>query len=263
MIFRDRAAPDTVQITQTRYGRLASIRTDRYIGRALATYGEYSESEVALWRQLLHPDAIVADVGANIGAHTVALAQLVPHGAVLAIEPLLFTYHILCANVALNGLTNVRPLHAAAGAETGTLTVPALDYTMDDNFGGYPLGGEMPAGNGVPLVCLDDLLERVDFVKVDVEGMEPQVLEGTSRLIVACHPILYVENNPGPHQDDLILVMKRLGYDLWWHYAPQYNPLNYFTAPAADPEILRTVSCNMLGLPSGPAHHIEGLVPIP
>ena len=88
MIQHDRCDPSLVEIAQCRYGRMMHLRNDRYMGRALQQYGEYSEAEVDLWRQLVQPDWILADLGANIGAHTVAMASLVPRGFVLAVEPL-------------------------------------------------------------------------------------------------------------------------------------------------------------------------------
>ena len=197
-------------IDGTRYGRMMVLSNDRYMGAAFSEFGEYSESEVALWRQLLEPDAICADIGANIGAHTVALASLVPAGMVVAFEPLPYLHSILHGNIALNGLTNVRAFPHAVGATAGRITVPALDYTQRDNYGGVSLV-EQGVGNPVMMVRLDDVMAVCDFMKVDVEGMEQSVLEGAQRLIAACRPILYLENNPGPGQQVLIPVKKGLG----------------------------------------------------
>jgi len=249
----DRADPALVAVTPCRYGRMMYLTNDRYIGSALARYGEYSESEVAMWRALLEPTSIVADIGANLGAHTVALATLVPQGLVIAFEPLRYLYHLMAGNVALNGLTNVLTYHACAGAAPGHLLVPALDLTHvgpDANYGGMHMQGHT-TGNPVPVLRLDDVCPRIDFIKADVEGMERHVLEGAQRLLRECHPILYLENNPGPAQRDLIDYVHSLGYDCWWHLAPHYNPDNYHHAPAESEEITRVASYNMICLPQG------------
>jgi FkbM family methyltransferase len=259
---RDNADASLIQIVPSRYGRMMVLSNDRYMGKAFLAWGEYSESEVDLWRQLLPPDAIVADIGANIGAHTIALASLVPNGAVIAFEPLPFLYAMMVGNIALNALTHVIPKHAAVGAETGRLTVPAIDYTRDDNYGGLCLM-DHAQGNSVPLVRLDDVMPICHFLKIDVEGMERYVLHGAERILRECRPALYVENNPGPQQQALIDQIHGYGYDLWWHYAPHFNADNFAGNPEVDAHMREVVSYNMLGLPSEGQHEIGGLLPIP
>ena len=259
-MYLDKADAATVQVTEGRYGRMLSIACDQYMGHALRHYGEYSESEVHLWRQLLAdtPNAIVVDAGANIGAHTVALSRMVPKGAVFAFEPLRYTYYVLCGNLALNGCANVFPHLSALGAERGEITVPGIDYTQGGNYGGIALG-TIERGNPVPVVALDDILPALHFLKADVEGMELDVLKGAARLIRECQPVLYLENNPGDQRQPLIDYVHSIGYDCWWHYAPHYNPDNHHQRLPHAEEYARIVSHNMLCLPSGPDHQFEGL----
>lgn len=255
----DKANPDTVTLSDCRYGRTLHLKQDRYIGRALTEFGEYSESEVELWRNLLTSHSIVADVGANIGAHTMALASLVPNGAVFAFEPLPFLFKLLCGNLALNGITNAFPFNVAVGKVRGSITVPAIDYRDEENYGGVALGA-YEQGNKVSLVKLDDVLPKVDLIKADVEGMEQAVFEGASRLITECKPVLYFENNPdrslppgttSPAQAALIAYVQSLGYDLWWHFAPHYNPDNYAKNPVNSYEE-GLASFNVVGFASHP-----------
>lgn len=254
----DRADASLVAISDCRYGRMMYLAQDRYMGRALATYGEYSESEVDLWRQLIRPDWIVVDAGANIGAHTIALARMAGH--VIAFEPFRFMYHMLCGNVALNGLTNVTAFNYALGAAHRVITVPFLDYTIDGNYGGLSLGS-FEQGASVPVVPLDDTTRVVHCIKADVEGMEGDVLKGAERLIRECRPILYVENNPGPGMPELIDQIHGYGYELYWHYAPHFNPGNFKGGTVEhEPGV---VSFNMLGLPKGHRIKVNGLTRIP
>ena len=93
------------QTKDCRHGRFTYLLNDAYIGRSLDVYGEYSEGEIDLFRQLLRPGDVAIDVGANIGALTVAMARLVqPGGAIVAFEPQRAIYDILCNNLRLNGL---------------------------------------------------------------------------------------------------------------------------------------------------------------
>lgn len=266
----DKVDADCVTVTPARYGRMMVLKRDRYMGRAFLIHGEYSESEVELWRQLLPDNAIVADVGANIGSHTVALAALVPNGLVFAFEPIRFLYHMLAGNVALNGLGNVVTFHAAAGAERGQIMVPGFDFTREENYGGIALGG-FEQGNPVAQVTLDAVLPRCHFLKIDVEGMELDVLKGAQRLIRECRPGLYLECNPeegypndqGPTQLALIKHVQSLGYDVWWHHARHYNPDNFHGTPPQDEHESSVVSFNILCLPSEGQNEIDGLERIP
>lgn len=255
----DRAAASRIQISDCRYGRMMYLQNDRYMGRALQRYGEYSESEVDLWRQLVQPDWITVDCGANIGAHTVALARFA--GVVFAFEPFQYLYHILCGNLALNGLTNVQAFNYAAGAKRGRIMVPNLDFTQDDNYGGLELGSYQ-RGVSTGMVPLDEVVAEVHFIKADVEGMEGDVLRGAERLIRECRPVLYVENNPSPVMGNLIDQIHGYDYELYWHYAPHYNPENYLRGEC-EPDHGGIVSYNMLGLPVGHRVNVTGLVQIP
>jgi tRNA G46 methylase TrmB len=114
-----------------RYGTMLYNIHDAYIGRSLDLYGEFSEGEVDVFRQMVKPGQVVLDVGANIGAHTLFLARAVaPGGQVLAFEPQRLVYQTLCASLALNHITNVYCWHAAVGRSRGELRLPSLDYTQ-------------------------------------------------------------------------------------------------------------------------------------
>jgi hypothetical protein len=77
------------RLKECRYGSMLYNPNDTYVGRSLDLYGEYSEEEVSLFRDLLSEPGSVLDVGANIGVHTVAFAEIVGSaGEVHAFEPL-------------------------------------------------------------------------------------------------------------------------------------------------------------------------------
>ena len=121
---------------------MSHLVSDRYIGRAFDRYGEFSEGEIELFRQVVRPGWLAVDGGANIGAHTLPLSTLVgPKGAVVAAKPQRIIHQLLCANLALNAATNVRAMHTALGAEPGRVTIPSIDYDAEGNFGGLALGG--------------------------------------------------------------------------------------------------------------------------
>ena len=111
------------------------LLNDAYIGRSLDVYGEYSEGEIDLFRQLLRPGDVAIDVGANIGALTVAMARLVqPGGAIVAFEPQRAIFDILCDNLRLNGLANVTRIPPRARQRERRYPRPAARLRADGQF---------------------------------------------------------------------------------------------------------------------------------
>jgi FkbM family methyltransferase len=218
-----------------------------YIGRSLDLYGEFSEGEVELFRQMAKPGNVVVEVGANIGAHTVFFGRHVgSRGRVLAFEPQRVVFQTLCANVALNSLTNVECYQQAVGDLPGSVLVPQLDYTQENNYGGLELGN-FTQGDSVPVVTLDSLqLSRLNVLKIDVEGMEHSVLQGAQDTLARCRPILYVENDREDRSDQLIRLLDSLEYNLYWHTPPLFNPHNF--AGNATNVFGQIISKNMIGV---------------
>jgi FkbM family methyltransferase len=241
--------PGFNRLKRCRHGLMLYNRHDIYIGRSLDLYGEFSEAEAALLRYLLKPGDVVIEAGANIGAHTLPLARMVgPAGAVYAFEPQRIVFQTLCANMALNSVTNAHCRHAALGDAAGEATVPELDYSTENNFGGLGLEGHS-GGETVPVITVDSLgLKRCDLLKVDVEGMETAVLRSAGRMIEACAPVLYVENDRPNKSAELIGFIASLGYRMYWHKPPLYSTDNYFRNPTNVFGDL--VSANMLCLPA-------------
>ena len=223
-----------VRLKACRHGPMMFLTND-LIGRSLDTYGEFSEHELMLFGDVVQPGMTVVDIGANIGTHAVFFARRVgPTGAVYCFEPQRFIHQMLCGNVALNALRNVRALHAAAGAEPGSITVPPIDYSHTGafNFGGVELG-EWVDGEAVAVVPLDSLgLSRCDVIKVDVEGMELEALRGGVGTIRRHRPFLHVENNKRDKSPALLAWLLAQDYRLYWRITPYFNPANFYGAGA-------------------------------
>jgi FkbM family methyltransferase len=219
------------KVKRCRHGDMVYQPNDLYIGRSLDLYGEFSEAEVALFERIVRPGQTVLDVGANIGAHTVPLARLAGAGGrVLAFEPQRIPYYCLCANVVLNNLSRVACYQAAVGAAGGSVRVPELDFTRENNFGGVGLLRDYPGlpCSTVPVVRVDDLqLPACHFLKVDVEGMERQALEGAADTIRRHRPLLYVEDDRPEHSEALRAYLHGLGYAQYMHRPPLHNPHNF------------------------------------
>jgi hypothetical protein len=94
-------------------------------------------------------------------------------------------------------------------------------------------------------------------MKVDVEGMELSALKGAGQTIQKFRPILYVENDKPERSAALIEFLFSLGYTLFWHLPPLYEPANFYRNPIN--EFQQTVSINVLGIHSSVTTDISGL----
>ena len=90
-------------------------------------------------------------------------------------------------------------------------------------------------------------LPACQFMKIDVEGWEADVLRGAREMIERCRPIIYLENDRADQQPVLIGLLAELGYVQYWHVAPLFNPANF--NGAADDVTGGACSLNMLCMP--------------
>jgi FkbM family methyltransferase len=160
--------------------------------------GNYEVAETRYCESYLKPGMIALDVGANIGMYAIPMARLVGEkGRVHSFEPEDKNYDRLLVNLAINGLKNVTVVKSAVFSETKVLK---LNLFPDNISSWHSLGmPEMPdpwnpgkmvkpsrvvevPGVSLDDYCADNGIERVDFLKVDVEGAELEVLQGCKRM---------------------------------------------------------------------------------
>jgi FkbM family methyltransferase len=179
-------------------------RTDTH--RLLFIEGERFVLEAEILRELLSPGMCVVDVGANIGYYALLFSSVVgPAGKVTCLEPDPENLVELRHNLALNGLSNVSLLPIAAGSRDSVVSM-----RRGLNARVVAEGGNL----SVDVKRLDSLgLERVDLIKLDVEGYECDVLEGARKLLEKHRPSLFVEVHPNllPSRDKLRWIADFLG----------------------------------------------------
>ncbi|MEI7848571.1 MAG: FkbM family methyltransferase [Chloroflexota bacterium] len=251
-----------VSIKNCRHGLFMYNVNDLFVGHGMDIYGEWCDAELESLGQIIRSGDVVIDVGSNIGTHAVFFAQKVnPGGMVYAFEPQRVTFEYLCANLALNGLLNVVPVQAGVGDRHAEVNIPVLDPTVLQNFGCLNIEGHA-VGDLVKILPLDSLgLKRCNLIKIDVEGMESQVLRGAEQTIRNCKPFLFVENNSREGSPELVKQVMELDYKCWWHIAPYYNSDNYFKNPKNEWANI-VPEANMICVPNDSPLNVTGFEPL-
>lgn len=167
------------------------------------------------WDYLKIPEGgVFVDVGAHIGRYTIPIGKsLDGKGLVVAVEPEPGNYATLLENLKLNRLSNVLALNLAAWSENGE-----LDLHLAERMGQHSLKGQGNRCIKVPARPLGEVLaehgvDRVDLVKVDVEGAEVEVLEGMRNTIQQFKPKLLVEVF-WENAEDTSRLLEELGYQV-------------------------------------------------
>ncbi len=223
-------------LIKMRDGWMVYNKNDKYIGKSIREYGEWSQGEINLCKQILNPSDLVIEVGSNIGSHTLALAKTVHQGAVFAFEPQNVIFQNLCANMSINSITNCFCFDSAlSDKKNEEFYYPNFDYSIKNNFGAMRLSAQRSENfRRAKVDTLDNKfsnLQSLKLLKTDAEGMEANVLKGGFDLIMRTKPFLYVENDGGKYIDkskELIELIWSLDYRIFWHIIPLYDKNNFF-----------------------------------
>jgi FkbM family methyltransferase len=165
--------------------------------RKAYVFGTAEPEVVRAIQNEVRPWQVALDIGANIGYFALLLARQVgPEGKVIAFEPFPEVFGVLKENIALNGYPNVQCVGKAVADFTGPVT---LSQTGDEPLSTVQsiVSGVCGRGITVPATTLDDFFsgsaDRVDFVKIDVEGAEGLVLDGMQAVLRRHRPVMIVE----------------------------------------------------------------------
>jgi FkbM family methyltransferase len=193
--------------------------------------GLFEPNEFAFLGTFLRPGMTFVDVGANDGAYTVFAARRVgAQGRAIAIEPSSREFERLTSNLELNRLDNTTAVQAAAGDVSGQTSLAIASYGHE---GQNTLGSvvanpkvETVSVEKVDMRRLDDILaaaevDKVDFVKIDVEGSEARVLVGARETLARHRPLLQLEletewltrQNSSP--EEVFRLLDAAGYAAW------------------------------------------------
>ena len=127
---------------------------------------------------------VVVDIGANIGVFTL-YARSLTHANIIAVEPLLSNYNLLCRNIEANNLSNVLPICSAVSNTSGIVKLYITEADTGNLLFDHSIGGKIKKYVEVPCTTLQNIMNEhnlasIDFLKLDCEGSEGNILSSMS-----------------------------------------------------------------------------------
>ena len=210
------------------------ITNPRDLIQAAHLRGEFFEdsSLAKLKRLLKNPNPAIVEVGANIGNHVVWYARHLDPARIYPVEPNPEALRLLEQNIEANGIADrIDRRGWGLGAGRGEGRFAAVTDNAD-NLGATRLVAA--EDGGIETRSLDALLgaDRVDFIKIDAEGMEMDVLDGASELIARDKPVIWIEVLRGNMMDFVQGWCRKSGYRVVDSTA-YLNTVDYFAVPRA------------------------------
>jgi FkbM family methyltransferase len=220
-----------------------------FVQRNIYYLGYHETWETRFCEKAIKPGWVVADVGANIGYYTLIFSRLVEHGGrVYAFEPAEIAYATLLRNLALNDATRIKTHRVALADYQGSCS---LTPAPGASLGLSRLTRKDEVGmESVPVTTLDAFIQeegidRLDLIKVDIEGAEKCFLTGAAQTLARLRPIVMIEVNPaalsqfGSTPDEVLRILKGHGYSL---YRPTWTGLRPIRELAKEGQYVNVVS---------------------
>jgi len=199
------------------------LHIDDWIQENLFFINEYEAGEMKLMKRFLKPGDVFIDIGANIGLHTLFASAIVSNrGMVFSFEPFSENYNLLQHNISLNNASNVVAERIAVSD-----LKQQIDIRYDTSHANSGMASAYLPGfsqyETVDSISLDEYLfyhqiERVNFIKIDIEGGEYPALSGMRETLKKFNPIILLEINKEilsftPYAEkDIIDFLKSMGY---------------------------------------------------
>ncbi len=167
--------------------------------KTLIKRNDFEPKMVKLFQTLIKADDLVIDVGANIGCTSILFGELADR--VISFEPSPTTFNLLQRNVKQSGLVNIKLHNFALGSSR---SMSEITYASSNRSGGF-ISNKTNISTGhitekIEIEKLDEIINilnisKIDFIKIDVEGFEKEVIEGAKNTINKFKPIIVLELN--------------------------------------------------------------------
>ena len=199
-----------------------SATANDVIARALYWRGlkDWESETIPVFYRLAQSAEIVLDIGANTGFYTLLACTANPRARVIAFEPVPRVYEKLLEHIRLNHFEDQCEVYQIAVSNfigTAQMHIPLGDLPTSASLNPKGFRGFDGILLEVPVTTVDAVVgeKPVDLAKIDVEGFEPQVLEGMQHTLQRSHPTLFIECLPDGPYGRVEEILKDLGYQIY------------------------------------------------
>ncbi len=209
-----------IEVVDTVYGIYHAFKDD-LITDQLRTYSAHTRNELAMVLDHVEPKDCVLDIGAHIGTYGIPIAKKAIHGQVYCIEAEEEVFKLLCKNVSINDMEDRITCHNFVAAGTSWRYRKGNGVDHSNSGANYYIRSEVKQDTiGLNLATwIADLdLDHIDFIKMDIEGMEYQVLSSVLHILERDRPKLYLEivedqlKRQGDSPQDIQDLLDSIGY---------------------------------------------------
>lgn len=204
------------------------VDVSKTMGASFFWVGFHELNEWRFLNKYLTPEMTFLDVGANQGEYSLFAAKRLTAGKVVAFEPVDFFFNLLNENITLNHFKNIQTLHYGLSDTEQQLPIYMGQPGKGEHEGLATIFQSEQRSRfiqNINLKKLDDVwpslnLQRLDFMKIDVEGAEMMVVKGAQKTIARYKPLIMMEINNGTYTsagysiDDIQGFFTDLGYSL-------------------------------------------------
>ncbi|MEW6772890.1 MAG: FkbM family methyltransferase [Bacteroidota bacterium] len=220
-----------IKIIETPFHFKIKVDLSKYLGFSIFWRGAHDWSTIFVLKNFVEKDDIIFDIGANIGEYTLYAASLVnSNGKVYSFEPVQSMFYTLKQNVDLNSHLRNKIICVNKGLGNKKVILPIYDEQNNINEGLFSIHQKnfihSKKIQDIEIDTLDNFvnenyLDRIDFIKIDVEGHELYVLQGGIDAIKKFHPKLMIEmseknfNAAGYSKIDIFKLLEDMGYSIF------------------------------------------------
>lgn len=209
-------------------------------GQWLLDHGNTSTIEAQIAYECLkdRSQPVIFDVGANIGTFTTWMATAFSQAKIYCFEPQRLIFQMLCGNIAINNFDNCYVYNIGLGSENTRIEIQEPDYYKREDFGIFSLvedkiRNKSGTSSVVEIMTIDTFVElykipRLDYIKIDAEGMDLDILKGADQTLKKFMPAIFIEHSDN-RRSILDKIVEFLGED---HYTFKVSGNNLLAVPS-------------------------------